>query len=145
MVNSLNLENDSSQLPPILREYEFYLRVRYRETDAQGRVHHSNYLNYFEVARVEMLRASGRSYRDVEAAGILMVVSSATCKYYYPAKYDDLLRIRVELRETKKTRAIFCYRITLDDQLVAEGETVIACVSSEGRIVRLPDWMRVEG
>ncbi|MEL7498174.1 MAG: thioesterase family protein [Planctomycetota bacterium] len=128
-------------LPPILREYEFDLRVRYRETDGQGRVHHSNYLNYFEIARVEMLRASGRNYKDVEASGILMVVTHATCRYFYPAAYDDLLRIRVELVKTKKTRAIFAYHISLDEVLVAEGETTIAAVSQEGKIVRLPDWM----
>ena len=46
---------------PLNRVFEFQLRVRYKETDAQGRVHHSNYLNYFEIARVEMLRANGRN------------------------------------------------------------------------------------
>ena len=134
---------EPGQYPPILREYEFDLRVRYQETDGQQRVHHSNYLNYFEVARGEMLRACGRSYRDMEDSGLMLVVSSASLKYLYPAKFDDLLRIRVTLTETRKTRATFCYQISLDGRLVAEGETVLACLSSEGKIARLPDWLTV--
>lgn len=133
-----------SPLPPILTEFEFQLRVRYRETDAQGRVHHSNYLNYFEIARVEMLRASGRNYKDVEAAGIHMVVTQATCNYHYPAKYDDLLTINVRLVKTKKTRVVFQYLIKLDDQPVADGETVIAAVSFDGKVTRMPEWMKLE-
>lgn len=128
-------------LPPILKEFEFDLRVRYRETDGQGRVHHSNYLNYFEIGRVEMLRASGRNYKDVEAAGILMVVTQATCKYYRPAKYDDLLKIRVAIVNQRKTRVTFTYLISLDGEVVAEGETIIASVSADGKVTRMPDWM----
>lgn len=133
----------ADDLPPILREFEFQLRVRYRETDAQGRVHHSNYLNYFEIARVEMLRASGRNYKDVEAAGIFMVVTEAKLKYYRGAKYDDLLSIRVQLVKTKKTRVTFEYQITIDDDLVADGETVIASVSPDGKVTRMPEWMMI--
>ena len=73
---------------PLNREFEFQLRVRYKETDAQGRVHHSNYLNYFEIARVEMLRANGRNYKDLESAGIFLVVTQATCNYHRGAVYD---------------------------------------------------------
>ena len=53
----------------VLREHEIQIRVRYQETDAQGHVHHANYLNYFELGRVEMLRASGYSYREFEESG----------------------------------------------------------------------------
>ena len=89
--------------PPVLREYEFQLRVRYRETDAQGRVHHSNYLNYFEIARVEMLRASGRNYKDLETAGIFLVVTKAICDYHRGAVYDDLLTIKAKVTHAKKS------------------------------------------
>ena len=58
------------------REHEIQVRVRYQETDAQGRVHHSNYMNYFEVARVEMLRQSGISYRELEESGVMLGVAS---------------------------------------------------------------------
>lgn len=73
--------------------HEIQIRVRYQETDGQ-RVHHANYLNYFEVARTEMLRACGVTYRELEDAGVLLVVSEATCSYKAPADYDDLLTIR---------------------------------------------------
>ena len=68
--------------------HEITVRVRYQETDGQRRVHHANYLNYFEVARTEMLRASGITYRELEDAGVFLVVSEATCSYKAPADYD---------------------------------------------------------
>ncbi len=128
---------------PILREFEFQLRVRYRETDAQGRVHHSNYLNYFEIARVEMLRASGRNYRDVEDAGIFLVVTNANCDYFVGAKYDDLLTIKVQVGEVRKVRIVHHYQIYKDRDLVARGQTTVAAVDGSGKAVRLPEWLRI--
>src|SRR5262245_18441203 len=58
-----------------MRQHEIQIRVRYQETDAQGRVHHANYLTYFEMGRVEFLRAMGHSYRELEASGVMLVVS----------------------------------------------------------------------
>ena len=55
-------------------EHEIEIRVRYQETDGQGRVHHANYLTWFELGRVELLRAAGHSYRELEAAGLFLVV-----------------------------------------------------------------------
>ena len=135
----------SSELTPIMREFEFQLRVRYRETDAQGRVHHSNYLNYFEIARVEMLRASGRSYKDLETAGIFLVVTSATCNYLRGAVYDDLLTIKAKVAHAKKVRITHEYEIRLGDELIATGSTVVAAMSADGKATRLPNWLRLDG
>ena len=131
-------------LPPVLREFEFQLRVRYRETDGQGRVHHSNYLNYFEIARVEMLRASGRNYKDLEDAGILLVVTQATCNYYRGAEYDDLLTIKATVVEARKVRVVHRYEISLDGERVADGQTVVAAVNRDGKPVRLPEWLQLD-
>ncbi len=135
----------SQQLPPILREYEFQLRVRYRETDAQGRVHHSNYLNYFEIARVEMLRASGRNYKDLESAGIFLVVTKASCDYHRAAAYDDLLTIKARVTHAKKVRVTHEYEIRVGDELVATGSTCVAAMTAEGKATRLPEWLRLDG
>ena len=82
--------------------HEITVRVRYQETDGQRRVHHANYLNYFEVARTEMLRASGITYRELEDAGVFLVVSEANCSYKAPADYDDLLTIRTWIEKAQQ-------------------------------------------
>ncbi len=62
------------------------IRVRYHETDGQGRVHHAQYLNFFERGRVEMLRAAGHSYRELEASGLLLVVTKMEIQYFLPSR-----------------------------------------------------------
>jgi acyl-CoA thioester hydrolase len=131
-----------NQNRPIPIEHEQFIRVRYQETDAQGRVHHSNYANYFEMGRVEMLRASGRNYRDLEESGILLVVVSLSCKFYQGAKYDDLLRMVTRVVQAKGVRITHQYQIYLEDQLLVEGETVVAAVAKDGKVVRLPKELR---
>ena len=74
----------------VLAHHEVQLRVRYQETDAMGRVHHANYINYFEMGRTELLRSMGRSYREVEAEGFYLVVAEISVRYLLPAQYDDL-------------------------------------------------------
>ena len=68
---------------------ETKLRVRYGETDQMGYCYYGNYAQYFEVGRVEALRAVGMSYRDMEKDGIMLPVSEFTVKYISPALYDD--------------------------------------------------------
>jgi acyl-CoA thioester hydrolase len=130
--------------PVVPRHHEISVRVRYQETDAQGRVHHTNYINYFEVARVEMLRASGRTYRDLESEGIFLVVAHVSCKYYRPANYDDLLTIKTTVTRAKGVRIEHHYEIFDNDELVAERETTVAAVDPTGKVVRLPDWLRLD-
>ena len=130
--------------PVVPREHEIQIRVRYQETDAQGRVHHSNYVNYFEVARVEMLRASGRTYRDLESKGIMLVVTQVTCNYFRAANYDDLLTIKTSVTRAKGVRICHHYKIFVEHELVAEGDTIVAAVNPAGKVVRLPDWLQME-
>ena len=79
--------------------HEMEIRVRYQETDGQRRVHHANYLTYFEMGRTEMLRSYGYTYRAFEEAGLFMVVADASCKYLAPAQYDDLLVLRTRVQK----------------------------------------------
>ena len=136
--------SSESSTPKIPREHEIQIRVRYQETDAQGRVHHSNYLNYFEVARVEMLRQSGRTYRDLESDGIMLVVSSATCDYFRGALYDELLTVKTRVTKAKGVRINHEYEILSGDELIAKGETVVAAIDTSGKVVRLPQWLRLD-
>jgi acyl-CoA thioester hydrolase len=127
----------------MLTQHEIEIRVRYQETDAQGRVHHANYLTYFEMGRVELLRAGGYSYKRLEEEGVLLVVSEIACKYYLPADYDDLLRLRTTTVRAKGARIEHQYELHRGDQLLAEGNSTIACVDRQGRVQRLPEWLRL--
>lgn len=122
--------------------HETQVRVRYQETDGQRRVHHANYLNYFEVARTEMLRASGVTYREFEDAGVFLVVSEATCSYKAPADYDDLLTIRTWVDRAGGASLRHGYEVIRDGTIIATGTTVVVCVDRDGRVRRMPDWLR---
>lgn len=75
------------------------IRVRYVETDQMGVVYHSNYFPYFESARAESIRELGMTYADLEKTGVIMPVIEVQCRYVRPALYDDLLTIKVILKE----------------------------------------------
>ncbi len=62
-------------------QHDLSIRVRYQETDAMGRVHHANYINYFELGRTELLRSAGFSYKHVEEEGFYLVVAEVGCRY----------------------------------------------------------------
>lgn len=126
------------------REHQMEIRVRYQETDAQGRVHHSSYINYFEVARVEMLRESGISYRQLEESGVMLVVASVNCNYIRGAMADDLLNIRTTVTRAKGVRIHHHYEISVEDELIATGDTVVAAVDASGKVVRLPQWLQLD-
>lgn len=125
-----------------LTSMDIEFRVRYAETDQMGFVHHANYLVYFEMGRVELLRARGLSYRDLEAQGYLLVVVKASVRYHRPARYDDLLWLRTTVARVTAARIDHTYKLFRGDELLAEGETTLACVDREGRIQRIPDILR---
>lgn len=127
-----------------LHEHEIEIRVRYQETDAMGVLHHANYFTYFEMGRTELLRANGVAYRDVEQAGVLLVVIEAQCKYRRPARYDDLLRLRTTLAQANAVKIVHTYRLLRGDELLAEGRTTLACVDRKGNLQRIPEWLRAE-
>ena len=121
--------------------HEMEIRVRYQETDGQRRVHHANYLTYFEMGRTEMLRAHGHTYRAFEDAGLFMVVADASCKYHAPAEYDDLLVLRTRVEKIGAAHIKHAYEVIRGTTIVATGTTTVVCVDAEGKVRRLPDWM----
>jgi acyl-CoA thioester hydrolase len=121
--------------------HEMEIRVRYQETDGQRRVHHANYLTYFEMGRTEMLRSHGRTYRAFEDAGLFMVVAEASCKYHAPAEYDDLLTVRTRVEKIGAAHIKHAYEVIRGTTILATGSTTVVCVDPEGRVRRLPDWM----
>ena len=121
--------------------HEIEIRVRYQETDGQRRLHHANYFTYFEMGRTEMLRARGATYRQFEDAGLMMVVSEATCRYRAPAAYDDLLTLRTWVEQMGGASIKHGYEVIREGVIIATGATVVVCVDTEGKVRRLPDWL----
>ncbi len=123
-------------------EHTIEIRVRYQETDGQGRVHHANYLTYFEQGRVELMRSLGMDYRRVEEEGFMLVVTKFTCAYHRPATFDQLLRLFTRVTHVGKARIEHAYTLHHEDLLLVEGESTVACVDHTGKVRRLPDWLR---
>lgn len=123
---------------------ETQVRVRYAETDQMGYVYYGNYAMYYEVARVEALRNLGFAYKTLEEMGVMMPVLENKSKYLLPGKYDELLTIKVFIPKFPGVKIIFNYEIYNEaDQLINEGETVLAFVNMEsGRPCRLPEVMK---
>jgi acyl-CoA thioester hydrolase len=128
----------------MLREHEIEIRVRYQETDGQGRLHHANYLTYFEQGRTELLRAAGYNYRDIEREGWMLVVYEISCKYRQPAIYDDVLRLRTIVERAGGAKIIHRYEVYRGDTLLAEARSVLACIDREGRVARIPDALAID-
>lgn len=109
--------------------HEVSLRVRYGETDRMGYAYYGNYATYFEVARVEALRALGFSYRVLEDEGTLLPVVDFSIKYIKPAYYDDELRIKVMIKELPSARIKFYYETyNAANVLINNGETTLVFV-----------------
>ena len=105
---------------------ETRVRVRYAETDQMGIAYHSNFLIWFEVGRVELLRQIGFHYKDMEQHdGCFIAVVDARCRYKAPARYDDELLVRTHLENVRGTLIRFRYQVVRagDGALLAEGET----------------------
>lgn len=125
--------------------HETTLRVRYAETDQMGVVYHSNFFVWFEVGRVELLRSLGFSYKEMEQQDDShIVVVEVSCKYEQPARYDDLIRVRTSLAESKRRTMRFQYEVFNDasGQRLATGETLHVICDRQGRPKSLPDKYR---
>lgn len=123
------------------RETTSSIRVRYAETDKMGVVYHSNYLIWFEIGRTDWLRATGVTYREMEAEdGIQLPVIEAHCEYRQGARYDDDVEIRTRARMISRVRIQFDYEAVrrCDACVLATGHTVHATVGHAGRPVRIP-------
>jgi acyl-CoA thioester hydrolase len=116
------------------------IRVRYAETDKMGVVYHSNYFVWFEVARTDLLRRAGWTYREMEADGFSLPVIEARCEYRQAARYDDELDVRATGHLLSPVRIRFDYVVVrpADEVTIASGHTVHAALDRSGRPCRLP-------
>jgi len=89
--------------------YDCNIRVWYKHTDQMGICHHSNYICYYEAARSDLMRWLGLSFAEVERRGIMMPILEVQSKYLRPARYDELLTVRILLKERPMARIEFFY------------------------------------
>ena len=119
--------------------HETKLRVRYSETDAQGIVNNANDLSYFEVGRVEWLRAAGLSYKELEERGYGFVVVEVRAFYKRAARFDDELTLRTSLADLSKASFRFEYALLRGGEVLATGYTRHGCIElASARLCRLP-------
>ncbi len=102
------------------------IRVRYAETDQMGVVYYANFLVWFEIGRVELLRQLGFDYKSMEVEDDCFIpVVEVSCRYKVPARYDDELEVETEVAMVRGAVLKFRYRVVRvsDQQMLAEGET----------------------
>jgi len=122
-----------------MKSVETRVRVRYAETDQMGVVYYANYLVWMEVGRVELCRACGFNYRDLEEReGILLAVAEANCRYAAPARYDDEVTIKAWVEEPHSKMMTFRYEMNVGDRRIATGFTRHVFLNRELRPARLP-------
>ena len=121
---------------------EVTIRVRYAETDQMGVVYHSNHFVWFEVGRVEFFRQLGFSYKDMEQQdGCHIAVVDARCRYKAPARYDDEVVVRTQLKNVRESLVHFGYELVRasDELLLAEGETMHVVIDREMKKTAIPE------
>jgi acyl-CoA thioester hydrolase len=123
---------------------EIRVRVNYSETDQMGVVYHARYLVWLDIARTEHLRQSGMSYRELEEAGLRLVVSEVAVRYRQPARFDDEVRIRCWVRSVASRRVEFGYALDHadDGRLLATARTSLIALDRSMSLTRLPDEVR---
>lgn len=120
------------------KNYTF--RVKYHETDKMQYAHHSNYAKYFETARIEWLRSSGISYKEMEDEGVMLPVVNLNTTFKKPAKYDDLLTVKTGVKQVPNVKIIFTYEVhNQHNELLTTGESTLVFVDmKKNKPIRCP-------
>ena len=127
--------------------HDAQVRVRYAETDQMGVVYHSNYLIWFEIGRVELMRAHGFEYKLMETEDdCFIVVAEVSCRYHHPARYDEQLHVRTRIAQAGNRMVRFAYELLRDPDgvLLATGETTHVICGKNGRPKLMPEKYRAK-
>ena len=114
--------------------HETILRVRYAETDQMGYCYYGNYATYFEVGRVEALRALGMSYKDIEEKGKMLPVISYKIDFLHPALYDDALKLKTTITKLEGAKLFFNYEMYNASNIkICTASTVLVFINSSSK------------
>ena len=134
---SLDIPNDATSYA-----FSHDIRVRFAETDAMGVAHHSSYIAWLEVARVEFLRSLGTPYPEIRTQGLDLAVLELFMNYRVSARFDDLVTVHTRVSKLKGATFQMDYLLRVQDQISALGTTVHGVVDPGGRATRMPAWLR---
>ncbi len=115
------------------------IRVRYAETDMMGIVYHGDYVPWLEVARTDLFRQSGLTYRELEEMGYRLPLLGLNLQFKQPAHYDDEITVEVRLKQKPTFRFRLDYVLTRGSDLIAEASTEHVFVDHSGRPTRPPE------
>jgi acyl-CoA thioester hydrolase len=119
---------------------ESRIRVRYAETDQMGVVYYANYLVWMEVGRVDLCRACGFEYREMEREdGLLLAVAEANCRYVFPARFDDEVTVRTSIGAAHRRAVTFNYLMSAGGRKLAQGYTKHLILNRDFQPTRLPE------
>jgi acyl-CoA thioester hydrolase len=126
-----------------MKAHEIFVRIRYGETDQMGVVHHGNYALYLEMGRTEWLRVFGISYKDMEKSGIMLPVISMALNFKKSAYYDEVIKVKTQLKKTPLVKIEFEYLITNEkDEILVEATTTLAFIDVKTkRPMKCPDYL----
>jgi acyl-CoA thioester hydrolase len=114
------------------------VEVRYAETDAMGIVHHGNYVIWFELARTNLCRLTGKEYAAIERDGHQLTVTRAALRYRRPARYGDTVRVSAWIDDLASRRVRFAYEVLRGDDVLCTGTTEHIWIDRSGRPCRAP-------
>lgn len=126
--------------------------MRYCECDPMGVAHHAAYVAWLEIARTELLRASGVTYAQLEHAGIFLVIVKLDVTYRRPIYYDDVVELSATWSGGSRVKIEHAYEFRVAERdasagahdpgaVVAIAKTTLGCVDKTGKIRALPDWL----
>jgi acyl-CoA thioester hydrolase len=127
----------------MINNHTISIRVRYTEVDSIGYLHHSRYLQYFEMGRIELLRAAGFNYAELERQGVFFVVTKIEVRFKAPARYDEELTLVTRITRATTVRFDHAYELSREKTLLAEATSTIACVGRDGRVRQIPESLMV--
>lgn len=126
-----------------MKTHHTYVKVRYAETDQMGVVHHGNYAQYLEMARIDWLFQFGISYKEMEKQGIMLPVYEMQFKFIKPATFDDILKIKTILKEFPRVKIEFEYSVyNQEEELLTTASTVLVFMDSKTkRPIKCPQYI----
>ena len=126
-----------------MKSHETFVKVRYAETDQMGVVHHGNYPQYLEIARIDWLESLGISYKSMEEEGVMLPVFELNLKYHKPVTFHEDLKVETRLRELPNVKIIFDYEVfNSNGEKVTSATSVLVFMDAKTRKpIRCPDYI----
>ena len=125
------------------KKFSFYVKVYYEDTDSGGVVYYANYLKFLERARSEAIYSLGFTNSSIlKSFGILLIVKSCNIEYKKPAKFEDRLEIKSEIKSLTKTSFLMRQIISRDNELISDAEIHLVAVDKNGKPSKIPEELK---